>query len=63
MGFGAWTLSRAPAIVDENGPLAVRIVQPSIAQAMKWDNAERRAIFDKLVGLTEEAPAEGEAAA
>lgn len=26
---------------------------------MKWDNAERRAIFDKLVGLTEEAPAEG----
>ncbi|AAX75427.1 MULTISPECIES: apolipoprotein N-acyltransferase [Brucella] len=59
VGFGAWTLSRAPAIVDENGPLAVRIVQPSIAQAMKWDNAERRAIFDKLVGLTEEAPAEG----
>ncbi len=26
---------------------------------MKWDNAERRSIFDKLVSLTDEAPAEG----
>ncbi len=26
---------------------------------MKWDNAERRSIFDKLVSLTAEAPAEG----
>ncbi len=26
---------------------------------MKWDNAERRSIFDKLVSLTGEVPAEG----
>ncbi|NKB78439.1 hypothetical protein HED49_01900 [Ochrobactrum daejeonense] len=30
VGFGAWTLSRAPAIADEKGAFAVRIVQPSI---------------------------------
>ncbi len=27
---------------------------------MKWDNTERRSIFDKLVSLTGEAPAKGE---
>ncbi|MBB5700385.1 apolipoprotein N-acyltransferase [Ochrobactrum daejeonense] len=59
VGFGAWTLSRAPAIADEKGAFAVRIVQPSIPQTMKWDNAERRAIFDKLVALSETAPTGG----
>ncbi len=59
VGFGAWTLSRAPTIAGEKSPLAVRIVQPSIPQTMKWDNAERRAIFDKLLALTEETPADG----
>ncbi|MBB4093714.1 apolipoprotein N-acyltransferase [Brucella pecoris] len=59
VGFGAWTLSQAPAIDAEKGTLAIRIVQPSIAQTMKWDNAERRSIFDTLVSLTGEAPAQG----
>ena len=59
IGFGAWTLSQAPALGEEKTALAVRIVQPSIAQTMKWDNAERRSIFDKLVSLTAETPAEG----
>lgn len=59
VGFGAWTLSQAPAIGEEKSALAIRIVQPSIAQTMKWDNAERRSIFDKLVSLTEKPPAEG----
>ncbi|MDH7784297.1 apolipoprotein N-acyltransferase [Ochrobactrum sp. 19YEA23] len=59
VGFGVWTLSHAPAVGDEKGAVNIRIVQPSIAQSLKWDNAERRSIFDKLIALTAEAPADG----
>ena len=59
VGFGVWTLSQAPAVGEEKTSLAVRIVQPSIAQTLKWDNAERRSIFDKLLSLTAETPTEG----
>ncbi|SPL66768.1 apolipoprotein N-acyltransferase [Ochrobactrum soli] len=59
VGFGAWTLSRAPAVGDEKGNINIRIVQPSIPQTMKWDNAARRSIFDKLIALTAEPPADG----
>ncbi|MGU3399382.1 apolipoprotein N-acyltransferase [Brucellaceae bacterium D45D] len=52
VGFGAWILSRAPAAGEQKGGLTIRIVQPSIAQALKWDDGERRSIFDKLIELT-----------
>ncbi len=55
-GFGAWTLSNAPSIDEEKGRFAVRIVQPSIQQALKWDNNERRSIFDKLIALSAKQP-------
>ena len=58
VGFGAWTLSQAPAVSDEKGTVNIRIVQPSIAQSLKWDNAERRSIFDKLIALTAQTPAD-----
>lgn len=64
VGFGAWTLSHAPSIAEEKraeekGRFAVRIVQPSISQALKWDNNERRAIFDKLIALSAKTPQPG----
>lgn len=61
IGFGAWTLSNAPALDADRTTLAIRIVQPSISQSLKWDNNERRAIFDKFIAMTQQAPAEGKA--
>ncbi|MEJ5080320.1 MULTISPECIES: apolipoprotein N-acyltransferase [unclassified Ochrobactrum] len=59
IGFGAWVLSNAPAVDTDRTTLSIRIVQPSIAQSLKWDNNERRAIFDKFIAMTEQAPADG----
>ena len=59
IGFGAWTLSRAPALDTDRTTLSLRIVQPSISQSMKWDDNERRAIFDKFIAMTKQTPAEG----
>ncbi|MCV9906260.1 apolipoprotein N-acyltransferase [Brucella sp. HL-2] len=59
IGFGAWTLSKAPALDADRTTLSVRIVQPSISQSLKWDNNERRAIFDKFIAMTQLLPAEG----
>jgi len=56
VGYGAYRLSFAQT--DAKGPL-VRIVQPSIAQDLKWDNDARRAILDQHLALTAQAPAEG----
>ncbi|HWT61790.1 MAG TPA: apolipoprotein N-acyltransferase [Ochrobactrum sp.] len=59
IGFGAWTLSQAPALDADRTTLSVRIVQPSISQSLKWDNNERRAIFDKFIAMTQQLPTEG----
>ncbi|WP_420960418.1 apolipoprotein N-acyltransferase [Brucella sp. IR073] len=60
-GFGLYRLHDAPPVnKDASDGVRVRIVQPSIAQTMKWDNDARRAIFDKLIALTELPPASGQ---
>ncbi|RCS25236.1 apolipoprotein N-acyltransferase [Phyllobacterium salinisoli] len=60
LGFGFYRLHHAPAVVDEATGVRIRIVQPSIAQSMKWDDAARRAIFDKHIALSEAPPQPGE---
>ncbi len=47
--FGYWTLTRPDA---GGGDMIVRIVQPSIDQSQKWDNAERDRIFSSLLELS-----------
>lgn len=59
IGFGAWVLSNAPALDTDRTTLSIRIVQPSISQSLKWDDNERRAIFDKFIAMTKQVPAEG----
>lgn len=59
-GFGYWRLNRpdpadAPAI-------AVRLVQPSIDQAMKWNPDTRNAIFETYLDMTRRKP-DGDAGA
>ena len=65
LGYGAYALhgpgsERAPDAnaSDANAPV-VRIVQPGIDQAAKWDGGERERIFSELLALTAQAPAEG----
>lgn len=48
LGYGAWRLS-GPI---DGETLAVRIVQPSIEQSSKWDEARRDEIFATLIHLT-----------
>ncbi len=60
-GYGAWRLYQAPALNDQaadNAPV-IRLIQASIAQDAKWDNQLRRAIFDKHLDLSRQAPANG----
>ncbi len=58
-GYGMWQISRAsPA----ESLLRVRIVQPSIAQAQKWDTAERDRIFARYLELSDRPADEGAAA-
>lgn len=56
-GYGAWRLGTAepspPAL------LSVRIVQPSVDQAQKWDASVRQRIFSSLLDLSAQPPAEG----
>lgn len=56
VGFGVWRLDTAPPL--KSGP-EIRIVQPSIAQDVKWDPAVRARIFDKLLALSAGPPAAG----
>jgi apolipoprotein N-acyltransferase len=56
VGFGAYRLHFAA--VEAKGP-QVRIVQPSIAQDLKWDASARRGILDKYIAMTGEAPRNG----
>jgi apolipoprotein N-acyltransferase len=55
VGFGAWSLSRPST--SELAPIAVRVVQPNIDLADKWDN--REANFKKLLELSSMPPTEG----
>lgn len=57
LGYGAWRLAGADSAADTL--LHVRIVQPSIAQAEKWDAAVRERIFATLVELSARPPADG----
>ncbi|MFK4825075.1 apolipoprotein N-acyltransferase [Paenochrobactrum sp. BZR 588] len=57
LGYGAWQLHQ-PVEVAATNP-HIRIVQPSIAQDLKWDNAERRSIFERHLSLTAQAPQDG----
>lgn len=59
VGYGAGLLLYAPATGEQVTSLSVRIVQPSISQTVKWDQAERRAIFDQYIAMSVEPPAEG----
>jgi apolipoprotein N-acyltransferase len=60
LGYGGWRLATAeatpPTLLD------VRIVQPSISQAEKWDAAVRQRIFATLLELSARPPAQGAAA-
>lgn len=57
LSYGAWQLQQ-PVEVVANNP-HIRIVQPSIAQDLKWDNTERRNIFERHLSLTAQAPQNG----
>ncbi len=52
-GYGLWRLGQ-PA--ENARPLSVRIVQPSIDQAQKWDPEARDRTFRTLLDLTTEQP-------
>ncbi|RCW87363.1 apolipoprotein N-acyltransferase [Phyllobacterium bourgognense] len=56
VGFGVYRLSNAK--VEAKG-LQVRVVQPSIAQDLKWDADARRGIIDKYLAMTGEVPKDG----
>ncbi|BDA87077.1 apolipoprotein N-acyltransferase [Aureimonas sp. SA4125] len=53
-GFGAYRLATAENPTDAG--VAVRVVQPNIAQTEKWDAAEADRNFARLVQLTETRP-------
>lgn len=50
LGFGAWRLAAHPTRFVETVDL--RVVQPNILQALKWDAAEAERIFDRHLTLT-----------
>ncbi|WP_372338771.1 apolipoprotein N-acyltransferase [Mangrovibrevibacter kandeliae] len=50
VGYGAYRLWSAPQ--GSAATVAVRVVQPDIAQSRKWDAAEAESIFTKLLALT-----------
>lgn len=54
LGYGAYRLATRPT---EAGATMVRIVQPNIDQAAKWQPADRERIFAKLLELSAAAPA------
>ena len=57
VGYGYYRLHDAPAYAKTG--LVFRLVQPSISQSEKWDNAARDKIFATLLKLSAEKPAEG----
>ncbi|MBA92579.1 MAG: apolipoprotein N-acyltransferase [Phyllobacteriaceae bacterium] len=59
-GFGYWRLSR-PEPADL-AAVSVRLVQPSIDQAMKWNPETRNAIFETYLEMTRRKPDAGASA-
>jgi apolipoprotein N-acyltransferase len=58
--LAAWGMARPALQPAADAPLmSVRIVQPSIKQILKWDDAEKDAIFATLMRLTAPEPAAG----
>lgn len=60
--FGFVTLNQTDALTGKGPPplgKSVRIVQPSIAQTKKWDEAERDRIFATYLKMTAQLPQEG----
>ena len=51
--FGAWRIQN---ISDETSDINIRIVQPSIPQAMKWDNASLENNFLEYIRLSKSKP-------
>jgi apolipoprotein N-acyltransferase len=49
-GFGYWRLAQAPD--PKKDGLLVRLVQPSVSQSEKWDEAARARIFGELLQLS-----------
>ncbi|MBA8877335.1 apolipoprotein N-acyltransferase [Phyllobacterium myrsinacearum] len=58
VGYGFYRLKMATLVAK--GPI-VRIVQPSIAQDLKFDAGARRDIFDKYLAMSDQAPKAGAA--
>ena len=59
VSFGYYQLTKK---AGADGPvLSVRIVQPSIDQALKWDGSVRDRIFGELIALSQAPVAEGQA--
>jgi apolipoprotein N-acyltransferase len=56
IGYGAVSLSLN---VDQKTSHTIRLVQPSIDQAEKWDDDKRDDIFDTYLRLSSQAPTEG----
>lgn len=56
LGYGYLRLAQEP---EAGGALALRIVQPSIAQTEKWDAAEQDRIFKTLMDLSSSPRPEG----
>jgi apolipoprotein N-acyltransferase len=56
-GFGYYRLQNAAPEKKEG--MLVRLVQPSVSQSEKWDNAARDRIFSKLLELSSAKPAVG----
>jgi apolipoprotein N-acyltransferase len=61
LGYGAYVLSTAPAPVREAaGKPVFRIVQPSVDQTVRMDNAESSRIFEEYLKLSKMPPAKGD---
>lgn len=58
-GYGAFVVHGQGAIAATGDRPVVRIVQPSVDQAAKWDEAERERIFAQLLDLTARPSTEG----
>ena len=56
LGVWIWGDFRAARPLDDAAGPVVRIIQPNIPQAQKWDNAYTRINFDKALALTSAAP-------
>lgn len=56
-GYGLLRLSLPPTA--EGAQLSVRLVQPAINQAQKWNPQQRDVIFRKLLDMSAAAPADG----